>query len=293
MISISEAGLPLAIERQAAAGVAEADVVIVLTDGQAGVQAGDAEIAGWLRQYHPDKPVVLAVNKCENVAKSAIMVRPLYLHAALPVTLTALPVTLYMKGNSLLPMVNLKLRSTALEMSSGQLLCWSRRSLQFFLTSPHVPLLFLLRFPFPSYMIPFSFQLFMFRCAPAQVADFYEFGYEPFPVSAISGTGTGEFLDQLMARMPPPKSSREEDIGEKPLSIAIVGRPNVGKSSLLNAICGEERAIVCDMSGTTRDAVDTDVTLPTGEKITLIDTAGIRKRAKVRTGQSKYTYKYA
>lgn len=75
MISISAEGLPLAIERQAAAGVAEADVVVLLCDGQAGIQPGDEEIAGWLRQNHPEKPVVLAVNKCENHQKAPLMVR--------------------------------------------------------------------------------------------------------------------------------------------------------------------------------------------------------------------------
>lgn len=117
--------------------------------------------------------------------------------------------------------------------------------------------------------------------ADLMASEFWELGVEPRPVSAISGTGTGELLDALVASLPPPQSSEEVEAGEEPLSIAIVGRPNVGKSSLLNAICGEERSIVCDMSGTTRDAVDTELTLPDGQKLVLIDTAGIRKRSKV------------
>eukprot|EP00878_Enallax_costatus_P023248 GHUV01024717.1.p1 GENE.GHUV01024717.1~~GHUV01024717.1.p1 ORF type:complete len:327 (+),score=101.97 GHUV01024717.1:120-1100(+) len=88
-------------------------------------------------------------------------------------------------------------------------------------------------------------------------------------------------LDKLVATLPPPKNMEEVDEKDKPLAVAIVGRPNVGKSSLLNAVCGEERSIVCDMSGTTRDAVDTTITLPGGQQLTLIDTAGIRKRARV------------
>jgi len=186
MQSISADGLPSAIERQAAAGVAEADSLVLLVDGQAGLQSGDREILSWLRQNHPQKPVVLAVNKCENTVKSDLM-----------------------------------------------------------------------------------------------VSDFWELGLTPMAVSAITGTGTGELLDSLMVTLPPPKSLEEADTSDAPLSIAIVGRPNVGKSSLLNAICGEERSIVCDMSGTTRDAVDTEVTLPSGQRLTLIDTAGIRKRTKV------------
>ena len=75
MRSISAEGLPAAIERQAAAGVAEADVVVILTDGQAGVQPGDAEILEWLRTTHPGKAALLAVNKCENQAKAALLVR--------------------------------------------------------------------------------------------------------------------------------------------------------------------------------------------------------------------------
>lgn len=76
-----------------------------------------------------------------------------------------------------------------------------------------------------------------------------------------------------------------------PRSCAFTFLPLPGKSSLLNAICGEERSIVCNMSGTTRDAVDTEVTLPGGQKLLLVDTAGIRKRAKVGRGCLNYTTK--
>jgi GTP-binding protein len=88
-------------------------------------------------------------------------------------------------------------------------------------------------------------------------------------------------LEALAKALPPPARAEPEDAGDAPLAVAIVGRPNVGKSSLLNAVVGEERSIVCDLSGTTRDAVDTPVTLPCGTRVTLIDTAGIRKRARV------------
>eukprot|EP00798_Chlamydomonas_sp_ICE-L_P015516 gene15516-21605_t len=121
--------------------------------------------------------------------------------------------------------------------------------------------------------------------ADLQVADFWELGLVPVGLSAISGTGTGDLLDSIIKVLPPPKSTDLELDPDLPLSIAIVGRPNVGKSSLLNSICGEERSIVCDMSGTTRDAVDTEIILPTGQKLSLIDTAGIRKRTKVGTSK--------
>lgn len=83
-----------------------------------------------------------------------------------------------------------------------------------------------------------------------------------------------------MQALPPPQLEVEEE-REMPLAIAIVGRPNVGKSSLVNAITGVPRAIVSDMSGTTRDAIDTEVVLPDSTPIKLIDTAGLRRRAKV------------
>ncbi|GIL87075.1 hypothetical protein Vretifemale_15230 [Volvox reticuliferus] len=137
MKSISAEGLPEAIERQAAAGVAEADTVVLLVDGQAGLQAGDEEILAWLRANHPSKPVLLAVNKCENVAKSDQM-----------------------------------------------------------------------------------------------LADFWATGLEPHAVSAITGTGTGEMLDALGELLPAPTSLEQDDAEEKPLSVAIVGRPNVGEWGL-------------------------------------------------------------
>lgn len=85
----------------------------------------------------------------------------------------------------------------------------------------------------------------------------------------------------MYAQALPPPQVVEEQEREVPLAVAIVGRPNVGKSSLVNAITGVPRAIVSDMSGTTRDAIDTEVVLPDGTPIKLIDTAGLRRRAKV------------
>jgi len=179
-------GAAQAIERQAAAGAAEADVLVMVVDGQAGVTAADEEIAAWLRRTHPGTPVLLAVNKCENVA-----------------------------------------------------------------------------------------------LADVQAADFWALGLEPVAVSAISGSGSGDLLDRLVAALPPARPEDAAAAGEAPVAVAIIGRPNVGKSSLLNALAGAERSIVSPVAGTTRDAVDTEVVGPGGARFTLIDTAGIRKRARV------------
>ncbi|MFN5183681.1 MAG: ribosome biogenesis GTPase Der [Bacteroidota bacterium] len=112
----------------------------------------------------------------------------------------------------------------------------------------------------------------------AYSADFYQLGLgEVYPISAINGSGTGELMDELINLLPPSENVPEE---ENIPRIAIVGRPNVGKSSLTNALLGEERNIVTSIAGTTRDSINTRYKAY-GHDLILIDTAGIRKKAKV------------
>lgn len=114
--------------------------------------------------------------------------------------------------------------------------------------------------------------------------EFFQLGVgEPIGISALHGVGVGDLLDQIIARLP----EQVEEAHEIP-HIAIVGRPNVGKSSLLNAILGADRAIVSDIPGTTRDAIDTELTW-NGMPLVLIDTAGLRKRGQIIPGIEKYS----
>ena len=176
------------IAQQAEAAVADADVLILVVDVEAGVAALDREVASRLRRT--GKPVLVAVNKCDNPERVE---------------------------------------------RSGE---------------------------------------------------FSELGFSDiFPISCLHRGGLGDLLDAAAARLPEVSEAAAE-AGEKPFRIAVAGRPNVGKSSLVNALLGEERVIVSDVAGTTRDAVDVDFSFEyKGEQCpaVLVDTAGLRRRGKVDT----------
>ena len=118
------------------------------------------------------------------------------------------------------------------------------------------------------------------------IFEFYNLGLgEPFGISALHGYGTGDLLDEVYGYFPP-EDADEADEGR--IRVALIGKPNVGKSSLLNQLLGEERVIVSDVAGTTRDSVDADIENRYG-KFTFIDTAGIRKKSKVEERIEKFS----
>ena len=126
-----------------------------------------------------------------------------------------------------------------------------------------------------------SFEKFM-----PDVYEFYNLGLgEPFPISAASKLGLGEMLDEVVSHFPAQGQNEEED---DRIKVAIVGKPNVGKSSLVNRLLGEDRVIVSDIAGTTRDAIDTSVKHH-GKEYLFIDTAGIRRKSKVKEELERYS----
>ncbi len=122
---------------------------------------------------------------------------------------------------------------------------------------------------------------------PFEFYEFYELGFacEPIAVSSVHGSGTGDLLDEVLKDLP-------EDIGEDDeddsIKVAVIGKPNAGKSSIINKIMGQDRLIVSDIAGTTRDAVDTQIVID-GQKYTFIDTAGIRRQSKINDKIEKYS----
>ena len=121
---------------------------------------------------------------------------------------------------------------------------------------------------------------------PADFYEFYNLGLgDPIQVSSVHGHGTGDLLDAVLEHLPP---EEDEDEDGETIRVAIIGKPNVGKSSLVNRISGENRCIVSDIAGTTRDAIDTEIENEFG-KFVLIDTAGLRRKNKVEDAIEKYS----
>lgn len=119
-----------------------------------------------------------------------------------------------------------------------------------------------------------------------QIYDFYSLGFgEAYPISGSHGLGLGDMLDAVRAHFP---KEEEEEYPDDTVKFSLIGRPNVGKSSILNALLGEDRVIVSDIAGTTRDAIDTTYTFD-GQDYVMIDTAGMRKRGKVYESTEKYS----
>lgn len=118
------------------------------------------------------------------------------------------------------------------------------------------------------------------------IYDFYALGLgDPYPVSSAHGIGTGDVLDAIVDNLPAEAQEESSDI----IKFSLIGRPNVGKSSLINAILGEDRVIASPVAGTTRDAIDTTFTDEEGQEFTMIDTAGMRKSGKVYENTEKYS----
>ncbi|EOI00497.1 GTPase Der [Enterococcus moraviensis ATCC BAA-383] len=118
------------------------------------------------------------------------------------------------------------------------------------------------------------------------IYEFYSLGLgDPFPISGSHGLGIGDVLDEAVKHF----STEIEEEDEDTIKFSLIGRPNVGKSSLINAILGEERVIVSEIEGTTRDAIDTRFESENGQKFLMIDTAGMRKRGKVYESTEKYS----
>lgn len=120
----------------------------------------------------------------------------------------------------------------------------------------------------------------------SEIYDFYSLGFgDPVPISGTHGIGTGDLLDLIVKNFPEDATEKIDDS----IKFSFIGRPNVGKSSLVNAILGENRVIVSNIEGTTRDAIDTKFTTEDGSVYTMIDTAGIRKKGKVYENTEKYS----
>ncbi|RRG09686.1 MAG: ribosome biogenesis GTPase Der [Lactobacillus sp.] len=119
----------------------------------------------------------------------------------------------------------------------------------------------------------------------SEVYDFYALGFgDPYPISGVHGIGVGDLLDAVVAEFP----DDAENVEDNSIRFSLIGRPNVGKSSLVNAILGEHRVIVSNVAGTTRDAIDTKFTTDDGTEFSMVDTAGMKKQGKIYENTERY-----
>lgn len=119
----------------------------------------------------------------------------------------------------------------------------------------------------------------------SEVYDFYALGFgDPYPISGVHGIGVGDLLDAVVAEFP----DDAENVEDNSVRFSLIGRPNVGKSSLVNAILGEHRVIVSNVAGTTRDAIDTKFTTDDGTEFSMVDTAGMKKQGKIYENTERY-----
>lgn len=119
----------------------------------------------------------------------------------------------------------------------------------------------------------------------SEVYDFYALGFgDPYPISGVHGIGIGDLLDAIVAEFP----DEADNVEDNSIRFSLIGRPNVGKSSLVNAILGEHRVIVSNIAGTTRDAIDTKFTTDDGTEYTMVDTAGMKKNGKIYENTERY-----
>ena len=244
------------MREQAEIAIETADVIIMVTDVKVGVTAADMEVANLLKRSK--KPVVLAVNKCDAVGPVNPDVYEFYdLGLGDPIETSAI------HGHGAGDMLDECLKYFPPE--DGARESENRISVAI-IGKPNVGKSSLVnKMDNPS------------RVDPA-LYEFYSLGLgDPIPLSAVHGHGTGDLLDACLQYFPP---AGAEEAEEDRIHVAIIGKPNVGKSSLLNLIAGEQRVIVSDVAGTTRDAVDLRIDNEFGS-FTFIDTAGIRRKGKV------------
>ncbi|KAK4408265.1 GTPase Der [Sesamum angolense] len=267
------ARMPSMVERQATVAVEESSVIIFLVDGQAGLTAADIEIGDWLRKNYSHKSIFLAVNKCESPRKGLMQASEFWAlgYSPLPISAISGSGTGELLDSVCSQLKKLEFSKVALfrvnEFAGGECSLVFVRRHYLTLTIENGEVL-------QDHKLCLNDAL----TRPDVSQSFHHL----WPVRKMD-LSMGCFASQFF---PLKAYETENHIEEYVPAIAIVGRPNVGKSSILNALVGEDRTIVSPISGTTRDAIDTEFTGSDGQKFRLIDTAGIRKRAAVASSGS-------